>query len=100
MQSQNKFFDDLAKVVNGAAGTMAGMAREAQAASRERAREWIGGLDLVSREEFEVQKDLLTAARAEIEALKAEVAALRSGTAAPAPAEAAAPAKRARKPKG
>jgi BMFP domain-containing protein YqiC len=98
MQSQNKFFDDLAKVVNGAAGTMAGMAREAQAASRERAREWIGGLDLVSREEFEVQKDLLTAARAEIEALKAEVAALRGGAA--APAAAAAPAKRTRKPKG
>jgi BMFP domain-containing protein YqiC len=76
MQSQNKFFDDLAKVVNGAAGTVAGMAREAESATRERAREWIGGLDLVSREEFEVQKDLLAAARAEIAALTARIDAM------------------------
>ena len=76
MQSQNKFFDDLAKVVSGAAGTVAGMARETEAAARERAREWIGGLDLVSREEFEAQKDLLAAARAEIETLKARLDAM------------------------
>jgi BMFP domain-containing protein YqiC len=81
MQSQNKIFDDLAKVVNGAAGTFAGMAREAQAATRERAREWVGGLDLVSREEFEVQKDMLSAARAEIDALKARLDALEGGQA-------------------
>lgn len=82
MQSQSKFFDDLAKMVNGAAGTMAGMAREAEAATRERARDWIGGLDLVSREEFEVQKDLLAAARAEIDALKARLDAMGGATAA------------------
>ena len=41
MQSQNRFFDDLAKVVNGAAGTIAGMGREAEASTREKAREWI-----------------------------------------------------------
>jgi BMFP domain-containing protein YqiC len=79
MQSQNKIFDDLAKVVSGAAGTVAGMAREAEAATRERAREWVGGLDMVSREEFEVQKDLLSAARAEIDALKARLDALEGG---------------------
>jgi BMFP domain-containing protein YqiC len=84
MQSQNKIFDDLAKVVSGAAGTVAGMAREAEAATRERAREWVGGLDMVSREEFEVQKDLLTAARAEIDALKAQVDTLTGGAAKPA----------------
>jgi BMFP domain-containing protein YqiC len=81
MQSQNKIFDDLAKVVNGAAGTMAGMVREAQSASRERAREWVGGLDLVSREEFEVQKDLLAAARAEIAALTARIDAMSGASA-------------------
>ncbi len=93
MQSQNKFFDDLAKVVNGAAGTVAGMAREAESGARERAREWFGGLDLVSREEFEAHKDMLTAARAEIAALKVQVDALSGG------APAAEPVKRARKPK-
>lgn len=76
MQSQNKFFDDLARVVNGAAGTVAGMAREAETGARERAKEWIGGLDFVGRDEFEVLKDQLTAARAEIDELKAIVAAL------------------------
>jgi len=56
MQSQNRLFDDFVKVMNGAAGTIAGMTREAQAAMQERAREWIGGLDLVSRDEFEALK--------------------------------------------
>ncbi len=73
MQSQSKFFDDLAKALNGAAGTIAGMAREAEGAARERAREWVGGADSVSREEFETVKDMLAAARAEIADLKAQV---------------------------
>ena len=63
MQSQNRLFDDFVKVMNGAAGTIAGMTREAQAAMQERAREWIGGLDLVSREEFEAVKAMAAAAR-------------------------------------
>ena len=56
MQSQNRMFDDFVKVMNGAAGTIAGMTREAEAAMRERARDWIGGLDMVSRDEFEALK--------------------------------------------
>jgi BMFP domain-containing protein YqiC len=47
MQSEKRIFDDLAKVLNGVAGTVAGMGREAEASVRERAREWAGGLDLV-----------------------------------------------------
>ena len=72
MQSQNKFFEDLAKAFNGAAGTFSGMAREAQETARERARDFVGGMDFVSREEFETVKDLLTQARADIAALQAE----------------------------
>jgi BMFP domain-containing protein YqiC len=72
MQSQNQFFDDLAKVINGAAGTVAGMAKEAQEAARERAREFVGGMDFVSREEFETVKDMLAEAQREIAALKAQ----------------------------
>ena len=37
MQSENKIFDDFAKFVNGAAGTLAGMGREAEAGARARA---------------------------------------------------------------
>lgn len=76
MQSENRFFDDLAKFVNGAAGTIAGMAREGGDAARERAKEWIGGLDLVSRDEFDAIKAMAAAARDEADALKARVAAL------------------------
>ena len=89
MQSQNRLFDDFVKVMNGAAGTIAGMTREAQVAMQERAREWIGGLDLVSREEFEAVKAMAAAAREENEALKSRLDAL-EGKAGTAPAKPAA----------
>ncbi len=76
MQSENKLFDDLAKFVNGAAGTIAGMGREAEASAREKAKEWIGGLEFVGRDEFEAVKAMAAAARDENEALKKRVAAL------------------------
>jgi BMFP domain-containing protein YqiC len=78
MQSENRIFDDVVKFVNGAAGTLAGMGREAEAATRERAREWIGGLDFVSREEFDAVKAMAAAARDENEALKARLDKLES----------------------
>jgi BMFP domain-containing protein YqiC len=76
MQSDNRVFDDFVKFVNGAAGTFAGMAREGSDAARERAKEWLGGLDFVSREEFEAVKAMAVAARDEADALSARVAAL------------------------
>ena len=75
MQSDNRIFDDFAKVLNGAAGTFAGMAREGEAAMRTRLREWIGG-DFVTREEFDAVKAIAVAARDEAEALKARLDAL------------------------
>lgn len=88
MQTDNRLFDDFVKFMNGAAGTVAGMAREAEGATRERAREWIGGLDFVAREEFEAVKAMAVAARDENDALKARVAALEAQAAAPASAKA------------
>ena len=82
MQSQNRMFDDLVKVLNGAAGTFAGMTREAEAGLRERAREWVGGLDMVGRDEFEAVKAIAVAAREESQGLKARVEALEAAAAA------------------
>jgi BMFP domain-containing protein YqiC len=82
MQSENRIFDDFVKMMNGAAGTIAGMAREGEASVKERAKEWIGGLDFVSRDEFEAVKAMAAAARDEVEALKARLAALEGGSAA------------------
>ena len=76
MQSQNKIFDDLVKMMNGVAGTMAGMGREAEASMRDKMREWVGGMDFVSREEFEAVKAMAVAAREENEALAKRIAAL------------------------
>ncbi len=89
MQSENRIFDDLAKVINGVAGTVAGMGREAEANFKERAREWTSGLDSVSREEFDAVKLMAANAREQADALAVRVtkleAALKSAGKAAAP---------------
>ena len=91
MQSENRFFDDLSRLINGAAGTLAGMGREAESTAREKAREWVGGLDFVSREEFEAVKEMAAKAREDVVRLEARLAALEGGkTAKPAAAPKAA----------
>jgi BMFP domain-containing protein YqiC len=69
-------FDDLVKMLNGAAGTVAGMGREAEGSLRERMREWVGGMDFVARDEFDAVKAMAAAARDENEALKKRIEAL------------------------
>lgn len=81
MQTENRLFDDLAKMLNGAAGTLAGMGREAEGSARSRAREWIGGLDFVSRDEFEAVKAMAAAARDEADVLRARLDVLEAGSA-------------------
>ena len=88
MQSQSKIFDDFAKVATGAAGTFAGAAREFETTTREKLREWLGGLDMVTRDEFEAVRALAMRAMAEVEMLKSELAAMRAHAPAPAPAPA------------
>ena len=84
MQTQNRIFDDLAKFINGAAGTIAGVGREAEASARERAKDWIGGLDFVSRDEFEAVKAMAAAARDEVDVLKARLDAIEGKASKPA----------------
>ena len=76
MQSQNPIIADLVKLANSAAGTMAGMTREARESARERLREAMGGIDFVSREEFETVKAMAAKAREQADALEAEADAL------------------------
>ncbi len=84
MQSENKLFDDFVKMVNGVAGTMAGMGREAESSAREKMREWMAGTDFVGRDEFEAVKAMAVEAREENEILKARIAALEAKVAGPA----------------
>ena len=79
MQNKSEFGGDFAKFINGLAGTVAGMSREAGESARERTREWIAGLDFVSREEFDAVRAMAQKAREENEALKARLDALQGG---------------------
>jgi BMFP domain-containing protein YqiC len=97
MQTENKFFEDLSKVATSAFGTLAGVGREVEENARRRAREFVGGDDVVGRDEFEAAKANAAAAREAVEVLKAEVAALRAEVAALAGAAQAKPAKPAKK---
>lgn len=76
MQSQNPLIADFVKLANSAAGTFAGMSREARDAGREKLKEAMGGLDFVSREEFDAVKDMAGLAREKVDILEAKIAAL------------------------
>ncbi len=84
MQSENRIVDDIVKFVNGMAGTVAGMGREAEASFKERTREFVGGMDFVSREEFDAVKAMAAKAREEVETLKARLDALEGAAQKPA----------------
>lgn len=76
MQSENPMIADFVKLANSAAGTLAGMTREAREAARERMKGALGGLDFVSREEFDAVKDMASRCREDCAKLEARVAAL------------------------
>ena len=76
MQSENPLIADFVKLANSAAGTLAGMTREARQGARERMKEALGGLDFVSREEFDAVTDMASRAREECAKLEARIAAL------------------------
>jgi len=76
MQSENPLIADFVKLANAAAGTLAGMTREARDGALERMKEAFGGLDFVSREEFDAVKDMAARAREQCAKLEERIAAL------------------------
>ena len=76
MQSENPLIADFVKMANSAAGTFAGMTREARENAREKMKQALGGLDFVSREEFDAVKDMAAMAREKVEILEAKIAVL------------------------
>ena len=82
MQSQNRFFDDLARVATGALGTLSGVKTEVEARLRDQLERVLAGMDLVSRDEFEAVKAMAAKARSEQEDLANRVAELESRLAA------------------
>ncbi len=76
MQSQNRFFDDLARVAAGAAGAVSGVKGEIELRLRAQLERVLAGMDLVSRDEFEAVKAMAAKARAEQEDMARRVAEL------------------------
>ena len=76
MQSQNQFFDDLARMAAGAAGALTGVRGEIEARFRDQLERVLAGMDMVSREEFEAVKAMAAKAREEQEILLRRIEAL------------------------
>ncbi len=75
-QTSGRIFDEMARLVNDAAGVAQGVRREAETVMRGQMERFLRDMDLVKREEFEVLKDLVTATREENERLSAKIAEL------------------------
>src|ERR1044072_6924189 len=75
-QTNSRFFDEVGRLMNDAAGVASGVRREFDTVMRTQAERILRDLDLVRREEFEAVKDMARLAREENEALKARIAAL------------------------
>jgi BMFP domain-containing protein YqiC len=83
-QTTNRFFDEIGRLMNDAAGAAQGVKREVDAVMRNQAERILRDLDVVKREEFEAVKDMARLAREENEALKARIAALEAKLGGPA----------------
>ena len=75
-QTSNRFFDDMARLMNDAAGVAQGVRREFDAIFRTQAERILRDLDVVLRDEFEAVREMAQLAREENEALKVRIAAL------------------------
>ncbi len=93
MQTEKRLFDDLARMAQGAIGTIQGVRGELDARLREQVTRFLAGMNLVEREEFDVVKAMAAAARAENEQIKARLALLeaRFGPGDPPPSSPAGP---------
>jgi BMFP domain-containing protein YqiC len=81
-QSNNRFLDELAKLMTDAAGAAQGMRREVETLLKAQGERLLRELDLVQREEFEAVKEMAARAREENERLSARIAALENEIAA------------------
>lgn len=75
-QTNNRFLDELARLMTDAAGAAQGMRREFETMMKSQGERMLREMDVVQREEFEAVKDMAVKAREENEQLAARVAAL------------------------
>ncbi|MBL4620029.1 MAG: accessory factor UbiK family protein [Marinicaulis sp.] len=73
MQTQSTFFDAIANMMTEVAGAADGARREAETVFRSQVQRLVADMDFVSREEFEVVRDMARAAREENDKLMARL---------------------------
>ncbi|WND01669.1 accessory factor UbiK family protein [Temperatibacter marinus] len=78
MQTNNKFFDDMAQLASGAAGAVHSVKSEMEGQFQAWLERQLSSMDLVTREEFEVVRLMAEKARDENDALRAELEVLKS----------------------
>ena len=80
-QTNNRFLDELARLMTDAAGAAQGMRRDFETMMKAQGERLLREMDVVQREEFEAVKAMAAKAREENEALSARLAALEAGLA-------------------
>ena len=75
-QTSNRFFDEVARLMNDAAGVAGGVRREFDTLLKTQAERVLRELDVVQREDFEAVKEMARLAREENEELRTRIAAL------------------------
>jgi BMFP domain-containing protein YqiC len=75
-QTSSRFFDEIGRLMNDAAGVAQGVRREFDSVFRSQAERILRDLDVVKRDEFEAVKEMARLAREENELLKVRIAAL------------------------
>ncbi|HKD57278.1 MAG TPA: accessory factor UbiK family protein [Hyphomicrobiaceae bacterium] len=81
-QTNNRFLDELAKLMTDAAGAAQGMRRDFETMVKAQGERLLRELDVVQREEFEAVREMATKAREENDRLSARLAALEAEVAA------------------
>ncbi|SCY74082.1 accessory factor UbiK family protein [Paracoccus tibetensis] len=76
MTTQNRFFDDISKLMTNAMGVAQGARTEAETAMKGWVDRWLADRDFVTREEFEAVREMAIKARTENAELKTRIAAL------------------------
>ena len=81
-QTTSRFFDEMARMMNDAAGVAQGVRREAETVVKTQMERLLASMDVVQREEFEAVRDMAAAARDENDRLRARIEALEAQLAA------------------
>ena len=79
MTTQNKFFDDISKLMTNAMGVAHGAKSEAENAMKGWVDRWLADRDFVTREEFDAVREMAIKARTENAELKARLDAMQAG---------------------